>query len=70
MPRDLDVHRIRRQIDVAGPDDGAAVEEDLREESDVPEWRERAGQFLRAQLQMPRLKEQVWSGPENGGQRS
>jgi len=46
LGRDLGVHRVGSEFDVAGPGDGTVVDEDLREELLVPQWGECAGELL------------------------
>ena len=40
LTRDLNVDRIRREIDVTGPGDGTAIDEDLLEKFGGPQRRE------------------------------
>jgi hypothetical protein len=47
---DLSVHRIRRQIDFAGPSDCPAINEDLFEKLLIQQWRERTRQLFSPQL--------------------
>jgi hypothetical protein len=51
---DLGVHRIRRQIDLAGPRDCAVINEDPFKELHIQQWRERARQLFSPQLNTSR----------------
>src|SRR5438552_1899069 len=46
---DLSVHCIRRQIDLAGPRDSAAINEDLLEKLHIPQLREYTCQLFSPQ---------------------
>ena len=50
----LNVHCIRRQIDLTGPRDCTAVNEDLLEESRIPQRGEGPGKLFLPQLHPPR----------------
>lgn len=44
---ELGVHRVRGELDVAGPSDGAGFQEDLPEESRIAQGGQDAGEFSR-----------------------
>ena len=44
----LSIHRIRRQIDLAGPRDCAVINEDLLKKPHIHQWRERTCQLFSA----------------------
>jgi hypothetical protein len=49
----LNIHCIWRQIDLTGPRDCAAVNEDLLEESRTPQWGKGTGNLFLPQLHPP-----------------
>src|SRR5712692_8905781 len=51
---DLSVHCIRRQIDLTGPRDCAAINEDLLEKPHIPQGRQYTRQFFSPQSHTPR----------------
>ncbi len=54
LQNDLSMHRIRRQINLPGPSDGAVINEHLLEEPHIQQRRENSGKFLSPQLHTPR----------------